>query len=85
MSVSSQDDFQQIWSVVRGWPKELREKLGQELLASVNPAPAENYYGRPWRDIRDLVGLAARDAPPPDDEEVKRIIEDELTKKYLRE
>lgn len=84
MSVSSHDSFGQIWNVVSAWPEQLRAELADRILASIK-RDSSTTFGRPWRDLRDLVGLAASATPPPSDEEVQRILEDELTRKHLRD
>jgi hypothetical protein len=84
MSTAGNENFAQVWDVVSTWPEPLRAQLADKIIASIKRSSGAN-FGRPWRSIEDLVGLAATDSPPPTDEEVDRIIEDELSKRYLRD
>ena len=77
MSVVEIDDLQQIWDRVRAWPQPMRVSLASKILRSL-----EAEQERPKKSLRDLVGILATDQPPPTDQEVERILEEERTRKY---
>jgi hypothetical protein len=51
--------------------------LASKILQSLETEPT-----RPKKSLRDLVGILATDQPPPTDEDVERILEEERMRKY---
>jgi hypothetical protein len=67
-------DYQEIVNQVRRWDPELRLRLAEELLRSLHPTvrPAVA-QGVPAEQVR---GLAAGSAPPPEDDTLRRWVEE---------
>lgn len=76
----------EIWERVRTWPAAERIALASRILQSLEreqPRPvAPPESAKPKKTLADLWGIWATDQPPPTDEEVERIIEEEIMKKY---
>jgi hypothetical protein len=77
MTVAERDEVQQVWGKVQAWPQPLRLSLATKILQSI-----EAEQMRPKKSLADLVGILATDQPPPTDEDVERILEEERMKKY---
>lgn len=65
---------------VRTWDTEMRIDLARRILETVVPArplkPAQTM------SLDEVIGILKTDAPPPTDEECKKIVEEERLKKY---
>lgn len=66
---------------VKTWPPDERRDLAQRILQTL---PAEPAQPSGKAGLRALLGLARTEGPPPSDEECRRILEEELLKKYGR-
>jgi hypothetical protein len=67
-------DYQEVLRKVRSWQPELRLTLAEEVLRSLHPlAPSDYPRGVPAQQV---LGLAAGSGSPPDDETVRRWIEE---------
>ena len=77
MSVVHQDDIQQVWDRIKVWPQPMRLSLASKILQSL-----EAEQTRPKKSLADLVGILETDKPPPTDEEVERILEEERMRKF---
>ncbi len=77
MTVAQVDDIQQVWQKIRSWPQPMRLSLAARILQSLEAEQA-----RPKKSLADLVGILETDKPPPTDEEVEQILEEERTRKY---
>ena len=65
-------DFEDIWRRVKDWPEDLRALLASKILSSQQGESA-----LPRKAIAELVGILSSDSPPPSDEDVRRIVEEE--------
>lgn len=82
MSAPTTDDIQQVLQRVRTWPAPDRLALIQTLVASLR---TELTAAEPRKEsLLDLRGIAAGQGPPPDDETVKRWIDEHRMEKYGR-
>jgi hypothetical protein len=81
MNAADPHQMAMILDQIKAWPVPSRITLARRILESVEETPA---VGPPIRrpSLRDLVGLMKSDREPPDDEECRRIIEEERWKKY---
>lgn len=76
MSVSTQE-VQAVVDQVRSWPREKRAELAEGILETLRQEPRR---GR--GDIRRLLGLLPSDGSPISDEDLDRMLENELLRKY---
>jgi hypothetical protein len=75
-------DYRTVLDAVKAWPAEQRASLAQELMESL---PGGARPAQPRQRTAGLAhGLLAGPNPPPDDAEVKRIIEEHRMEKYGR-
>jgi hypothetical protein len=73
-------DYQDVLKTVRSWEPALRLALAEELLRSLHPlAPSGGVRGVPAQQV---LGLAAGAGSPPDDDTVRRWIEEYRAGKY---
>jgi len=77
MSIVRDDGIHEIWEAVRLWPPPMRLSLASKILQSL-----EAEQEGPKKSLRDIVGILATDRPPPTDEEVQRILDEERMVKY---
>jgi hypothetical protein len=75
-----------VWARVQAWPAAQRIALATRILQSLEreqPRPAEPAAPpKARKTVADLWGAWATDQPPPTDEDVKRIIDEEIMRKY---
>jgi hypothetical protein len=81
MSVAEADEIGEILDRIKGFSVTSRIRLARQILETVDEKPAIKPPPR-RRPLSDLVGLLKTDSPPPTDEEVEQIIEDERMRKY---
>jgi hypothetical protein len=81
MSFRESEPISEVWKQVKTWTPWRRITLGRRILESREAA--EIGTAPPRKPLRDLLGLLQTEAPPPNDEECQRILEDGLMKKHL--
>ncbi len=74
------EDFRTVVATLRNWTPEMKLLLAQELLNSLRPLLTPD--GLPGVPAKQVVGIGAGEAPPPDDETVKRWIHEHRMEKY---
>ena len=67
---------------VQTWPSRKKLALARRLLESVEVASDSHSPGKRGLSSQQVLGICKPDGPVPNDEEVQRILEDELIKKY---
>jgi hypothetical protein len=77
MSTDQFSAIQNVWGQIKDWPDDMRSSLASKILTSLGH-PAD----RSKRTFADLMGLLATDQPPPSDEGVSRILDEERARKY---
>ena len=80
MESANLEEMFEVWNRVRTWDPEMRIDLARRLLETVVPSriqPAPQTMS-----LDEVVGIAKTDAPPPTDEDCKKILEEERMKKY---
>ncbi len=87
MSTAEATELTDVLNRVKTWPTTLRITLAREILESLDKAEAEGPPHRPPRrhaDYRRRKSAAwfKTDRPPPDDETVKRWIDEHRMEKY---
>ena len=82
VSIPSDLDVAQVLERVRDWPKKQRVELVDGILDTLRDDPSS--AGRQRATLKDLVGVLGTDGNAPTDEELQRILEDELIEKYCR-
>ncbi len=70
------DEVMEVWGHVRDWPDWMRQSLAAKIAESL-----ETSHPSSPKTLGDLVGLMANDRPPPGDEEVEQILQEERLKK----
>jgi hypothetical protein len=81
MSAVEMSEVTGILDRVKEWPVESRIVLARRILETVGPEGSPP-PARRGRSVQDLIGLGAGDSPPPDDETVRRWIEERWSEKY---
>ena len=79
MTTVETSELLDVWGRVSRWPEAMKLSLASRILHSLQQRtdePADR------KSLRDLIGLWDRGQPPPTDEEVARILEEERMKKY---
>jgi hypothetical protein len=79
MNAADQHPMAMILDQIKAWPIPSRIALARRILESVEEMLAVEQPPRK-SSLRDLVGLVKTDREPPDDEECRRIIEEEQRK-----
>ena len=82
MSLMESEPISEVWEQVKTWPPSQRITLARRILESLE-TPVRG-AAPPRKSLRNLLGLLKTDAPPPTDEECRKILEEELIKKHLR-
>jgi len=78
-SANLQEIFE-VWNRVRTWDPEMRIDLARRILETVGPSQIQP--PPQTMSLDEVIGIAKTDAPPPTDEDCKKILEEERTKKY---
>jgi hypothetical protein len=82
MSTTAVSDYEGVLAKVRTWTPEMQRTLIADLMRSLYPlARPGGVRGVP---VEALLGIAAGEGPPPDDETVKRWIDEHRMEKYGR-
>jgi hypothetical protein len=89
MNTAGADEVAEVLDRVKHWPLPTRITLARRILESLDPSAvggtgAEPSTGTPTRGVpvESAVGLLRTDREPPDDEECRRILEEERWKRY---
>lgn len=81
MSIGEANELAEILDRVKAWSMTSRIALARRILETVVPGP--DMEEPPKRiPLKEIFGMLRTDAPPPTDEECRRIIEDERMRKY---
>jgi hypothetical protein len=81
MSTAEANELADVMGRVKTWPPNLRIALAHRILDSLAPTPPAP-RGLPARSVQELIGIGAGDSPPPDDEAVRRWIDERRMEKY---
>jgi hypothetical protein len=81
MSTAEANDLSEVLNRVKDWTPAQRITLARRILETLETAqqPAR---GLPARSVQELIGIGAGDSPPPDDETVRRWIDEHRMEKY---
>jgi hypothetical protein len=82
VSVTESGKIEVILDELKNWSSSERLRLARLILETI-----ETHTGSPpprKGSLKDLLGVLKTDAPPPNDEECRAILEEELIKKHLR-
>jgi hypothetical protein len=82
MSVPDSATIENMVEELKHWPSSARLRLARMILETIETHPV----CPPTRkgSLKDLLGLLKTDATPPNDEECRAILEEELIKKHLK-
>jgi hypothetical protein len=80
MTTVPPSDYSMILQQVRAWPSELRLSLAEALLQSLHSDLESN--GNRGVPVERIRGIAAGNSPPPDDETIRKWIEEHRLEKY---
>ena len=70
----------EVWNRVRTWDPEMCIDLARRILETV--VPSRIHPPPQTMALDEVIGIAKTDAPPPTDEDCKKILEEERMKKY---
>jgi 1,2-phenylacetyl-CoA epoxidase PaaB subunit len=77
--ITMADETLETWTRVQQWPEDLQLSLAAKIIGRLAEKPRP-----PKRTLADLVGILKWEGPPPTDEEVEQILDEERAKKYLK-
>jgi hypothetical protein len=81
MSAAEANELADVMGRVKSWPPALRIALAHRILDSLEPAqPAPRALSA--RSVQELIGLGSGDSSPPDDEAVRRWIDEHRMGKH---
>jgi hypothetical protein len=80
MNTPQAPEYVSVLEKVRSWPPELRLTLAEDLLRSLYPEVRPP--GRRGIPADQVVGIGAGKGPPPDDDTVKRWLQEHRLEKY---
>jgi hypothetical protein len=72
------DEVLETWTRIKQWPEGLQLSLVAKIINGLAEKPL-----RRKKTLSDLVGILGWDGPPPTDEEVKQILDEERANRYL--
>lgn len=81
MSTIDLSELHEVLDRVKAWSPESRITLARRILETLEAAPLAGRR-RPARSVRELIGIGAGEATPPDDETVRRWIDEHRVEKY---
>lgn len=70
----------EVWNRVRTWAPEMRIDLARRILETVVPSRIQP--PPQTMSLDEVIGIVKTDAPPPTNEDYKKILEEECLKKY---
>ena len=79
--VTSNSEMEELIKQVSAWPVAIRRQLVRRVLETIDLETGPS-IGRRKKPSSEVLGMLATDAPPPNDEECQRMLEDELIQKY---
>jgi hypothetical protein len=82
MSLNELREYEDVLTRVRTWTPEMRLTLAEQLLRSLHPTVRAN--GLRGVPVEQVLGIAAGSGTAPDDETVKRWLEEHRAEKYGR-
>jgi hypothetical protein len=82
MSFVESGKVEGILEELRNWPSSERLRLARLILETIESKPVSPPVRK--GSLKDLLGILKTDAPPPNDDECRAILEDELVKKHLK-
>jgi hypothetical protein len=77
MSTDQFNELLNVWGQIKDWPEDMRVSLASKILSSLQHEPAS-----PRKTLADLLGTLSSNQPPPSDEDVSRIIDEERIRKF---
>ncbi|MGD0654511.1 MAG: hypothetical protein ABSA16_09225 [Thermoguttaceae bacterium] len=77
MSTDQFNELLNVWGQIKDWPEDMRVSLASRILSSLQNEPTS-----PCKTLADLVGVLSGVQPPPTDQDVSRIVEEERIKKF---
>jgi hypothetical protein len=81
MTTVEKSELTEILDLVKLWSPEARITLVRRILETVEAAPLQAGR-RPAQSVRELIGIGVGDTPPPDDDTVRRWIDEHRMEKY---
>ena len=81
MSTAEANELSDVLNRVKGWPPAQRITLARRILETLEPAAAPA-APRGVRSVQELIGIGAGDSPPPDDETIRRWVDEHRMEKY---
>ena len=80
MSSTETSEYAAVLETVRRWSQDLQKELLHDVASGLRqPADPTGRRGRP---VRELIGLGAGPAAPPDDDEVRRWVDEMRMRKH---
>ncbi len=80
MKTENLKEIFEVWNRVRTWDPEMRIDLARRILETV--VPSRIHPPPQTMSLDEVIGIAKTVAPPPTDEDCKKILEEERMKKY---
>jgi hypothetical protein len=85
MSTADATELTDVLNLVKTWPTTLRIALARKILESLDKIETHPVSPPPRKgSLKDLLGILKTDAPSPNDEECRAILEEELMKKHVK-
>jgi hypothetical protein len=81
MTTAEATELSDVLNRVKTWPATQRITLARRILETLEAAPRAT-RGLSARSVQELIGIGAGDSPPPDDETVRRWIDEHRMEKY---
>lgn len=81
MNVVETGQVAEVLERVKDWPPESRIVLARRILETLESG-ATPARARTSRSVRELIGIGAGDSPPPDDETVRRWIDEHRAERW---
>ena len=73
-------EMEELIKQVSAWPVAARRQLARRVLETIDLETCPS-IGRRKKPSSEVLGVLATDAPPPNDQECQRMVEDELIQK----
>jgi hypothetical protein len=82
MSISATGRIEGVLDQLKDWPSMERLRLARRILETIETHPVS--AAPPTGSLKELLGILKTDAPAPNDDECRAILEEELIKKHLK-